>query len=312
MIGILKPAKMELVMKDYQYYKMYYCSICRHLVRNNIRIYSFLTGYEGTLMAMLYNELVTRNIDTLKDRCSGVPLLKVPVLPENHEAVELGSYVCLLAFQAKFQDNLLDETGFWISGYNRLFLNHIQKSSQKKGRYSKFNIDLDWIKIRQKELKNLENDPSILNASKFLNHWGETFAYIMTQPLNGKLECDRLKHFHQFFSGLGRIINLLDAMMDLHEDHLARRFNPILREENSKLPIDEKKLQEYFRRWEKKICEEQKALLNLLPALALHESLSIVKNILTHCLDKALKKVFHSMVLRKKQTQPTLFNCQDF
>ena len=313
MIGTLKPDKMELVIKDYQYYKMYYCSICRHLVRNNVRIYSFLTGYEGTLMAMLYNELVTRNIDAVKDRCSGVPLVKVPVLPENHEAVELGAYICLLAFQAKFQDDLLDETGFWISHYNRYFQNHIQKSFQKKnGTYSKFNIDLEWVKTRQEELKKLENDPSLKDSSRFLNHWGETFSYIMTQPLNGKIEPHRLKAFQRFFAGLGRLINLLDAMTDLHEDRTTNRFNPILQEENSEPPLNEDALKKWYMRWEKKVRKEQMDLLDLFPVLALRESLPIIQNILTHCLDKALKKVFESMVLKKKQVHQTLFNCQDF
>ena len=313
MIGLLKPDKMELVMKDYQYYKMYYCSICRHLVRKNIRIYSFLTGYEGTLMAMLYNELVTRNIDAVKDRCSGVPLVKVPVLPENHEAVELGAYICLLAFHAKFQDDLLDETGFWISRYNRFFQNHIQKSFKKNRQiYSKFNIDLDWVRTRQKELKTLEEDPAQTQSSSFLNHWGETFSYIMTQPLEGKIASERLNVFQSFFAGLGRIIYLLDAMIDLHEDHLANRFNPILSEEMVDPPADKTVLRDWYNRWGKKIRKEQRILLDLIPELGLRESLSIINNILTHCLDKTLKKVFDSMVLNKKQTYRTLFNCQDF
>ena len=300
-------------MKDYQYYKMYYCSLCRHLVRENSRMYSFLTGYEGVLMAMLYNELVTRDITAIKDRCSGVPIVKVPVLPSDHPAVQLGSYICLLAFRAKFQDDLLDEKGFWISRYNRFFQSHLERSFKKNNvLYSKFNIDLEFVRNRQLALKKMENDLAILEAKSFLDHWGETFAYIMTQPLLGKIESERLKSFRLFFSGLGRVFNLLDAMKDLHEDKKNGHFNPILRQEVSKVPKDENGLQLWYVRWQAEVLNEREELLQVMPLLALRECQPIVQNILTHCLDKELKKVFDSMVIRKKQTERTLLNCKDF
>ena len=104
MIGFLKPDKLELLLKDCLYYKLYYCSICRHLVRDNFRAYAFLNSYEGTLLAMLYNEMVVRDIEAIKDRCSGVPIAKVATLRPGNEAIELGAFISLLAFRVKFQD----------------------------------------------------------------------------------------------------------------------------------------------------------------------------------------------------------------
>ena len=48
MLGILKPEKMELLLKDCLYYKLYYCSICRHMVKTHNRLYAFVNTYEGT------------------------------------------------------------------------------------------------------------------------------------------------------------------------------------------------------------------------------------------------------------------------
>ena len=300
-------------MKDYQYYKMYYCSICRHLVRENVRIYSFLTGYEGVLMAMLYNELVIRDISAVKDRCSGFPIIKMPVLPSDHPAVELGSYICLLAFRTKFHDNLMDEKGFWVSHYNRFFQSHLERSfRKKKEKYEKFNINLEFIQNRQVELKKMENDSTIYEAKTFLDHWGETFAYIMTRPFEDKISQKRLKSFRIFFAGLGRIINLVDAMEDLHKDNANNHFNPILRQENSEIPKAEPSLSKWYEKWKTQVLSERDKLVQILPSLALRESLPIAQNILTHCLDKELKKVFDSMVLKKKQNRHMLFNCKDF
>ncbi|GEM_PF-1702194 len=314
MIGYLKPDKMELVMKDYQYYKMYYCSICRHLVRNNLRIYSFLTGYEGTLLAMLYNELIVQDGAAVLDNCSGVPLAKVPVLPSNHEAIELGAYLCLLAFQVKFQDNLLDETGFWITKYNQFLKGHIEKSAKKqKEVYEKFKIDLNYVHAKQKELKSLEEDSSIKKADVYLDHWGDLFAYIMTQPFSGKIEPERYEALKGLFSGLGKIINLLDALADIRIDSDSGQFNPILKAESPKDPQKKEWLESTYNNYTGLINSERQKILNTLPALALRESLSIVQNILTHCLDRELKKVFDSMVLNdSKEKNRLLFNCKDF
>ncbi len=314
MIGYLKPDKMELVMKDYQYYKMYYCSICRHLVKNNLRIYSFLTGYEGTLLAMLYNELVVQNGEAILDNCSGVPLAKVPVLPADHEAIELGAYLCLLAFQVKFQDNLLDETGFWITKYNQFLKNHIEKSAKKrKDVYEKFKIDLNYVHEKQKELRALEEDLSIREPAVYLDHWGYLFAYIMTQPFSEKVEEKRCQALRDMFSGLGKIINLLDAMADVKEDASSGQFNPILKAESPKDPKDREWLEFAYKSYSGMIKTERQKIFKLLPILALRESLSIVQNILTHCLDRELKKVFDSMVLDdSKKENRLLFNCKDF
>lgn len=313
MIGYLKPDKMELLMKDYLYYKLYYCSICRHLVRNHIRLYSFLTGYEGTLAALLYNELVTQDCTVGKDRCSGIPIVKVNVLPDTHEAVELGAYLCMLAFQVKFQDNLMDESGFWITRYNRYFQKHINQSfAKKRAVYEKFNIDMNHVISRQRELKRLEDDTTVGDVDIYLDCWGDIFSYIMTQPFKGKIEDRTHNSLERFFRGLGKIINLLDAMADVHEDRESGQFNLILRAEPPASMADETGLRTVYEKYAGKIQRERDRLMPLPPAIGLRESLSIVNNILTHCLDNEMKKVFDFMVLRKRDRRRILFNCKDF
>ena len=120
--------------------------------------------------------MVVQDIEAVKDRCSGLPIAKVASLPSDHEAVELGAFICLLAFQVKFQDNLLDETGFWITQYNRRLKNHVQKSfDRKEAVYSKFNIDLEWVRSRQKELHRLEQDETQHDLFQYLDCWGNIF-----------------------------------------------------------------------------------------------------------------------------------------
>jgi hypothetical protein len=57
---------------------------------------------------------------------------------------------------------------------------------------------------------------------------------------------------------------------------------------------------------------ERALLLSTLPRLLLADAFPIVHNILTHCLDKEMKIVFELMVLRKQNSQKTLFNCKEF
>lgn len=313
MIGFLKPNKLELLLKDCLYYKLYYCSICRHLVRKNFRAYAFLNSYEGTLLAMLYNEMVVRDMTAFKDRCSGLPIAKVAALPADHEAIELGAFVSMLAFLVKFQDNLADESGYWITAYNQFFLDHLKKNfSQKQKGFAKFNIDLQFVRSSQEDLTRLEKNETLREIDVFLDRWADIFSYIMTQPFKEKIETDRYNGLTLLFKGLGRIINLMDAMSDVHEDHRNNKFNLLLRVEPLVFLDNEKTLNETYSKYLKRIQSERETLLSTLPRLQLNESFHIVYNLLTHCLDKEMKKVFELMVLRKQNNEKTLFNCKEF
>jgi len=302
---------MELLLKDCLYYKLYYCSICRHMVKTHNRLYAFVNTYEGTLIAMLYNEMVVQDIRAVKDRCSGMPIAKVASLSSDHPAVRLGALISLLAFQIKFQDNLDDEKGFWVTRYNKALQSRFQKTFDANiDQYQIFNIDVEQIQERLKVLNRLEE--SSKSFSEIQECWGETFAYIMTQPFKDKVDPSRLSALEVLFTGLGKIINLLDAMEDFHSDLKAGRFNLIQHAEEAVDPEDRARLEKTYDKYSQLIANEKQALLTCLPALSLNESFPVVENIITHCLDKETGKVFESMIEKKQNPERTLFNCKDF
>jgi hypothetical protein len=311
MIGILKPEKMELLLKDCLYYKLYYCSICRHMVKTHNRLYAFVNTYEGTLIAILYNEMVVQDIHAVKDRCSGMPIAKVASLPSDHPAVRLGALISLLAFQIKFQDNLDDEEGFWVTRYNRVLQSRFQKAFDDHiDQYQTFNIDMAQVHSRQKTLNALEENSG--SYSEIQQYWGKTFAYIMTQPFQEKIDPCRLSALETFFTGLGKVINLLDAMEDFHSDLKAGRFNLIRHTEKTVHPDERTWLEETFKKYSQFIVREKQALQACLPNLSINESFPVVQNIITHCLDKETGKVFESMVEKRQNSERILFNCKDF
>ncbi len=313
MLGLVKPYKMELLVKDCMYYKLYYCSVCRNLVRRNNRLYAFVNSYEAAFLAMLYNEMVVQDLEAVKDRCSGLPLVKVPALLPDHEAVELGAALSLLAFHVKFQDDLNDETGFWIRKYNRFLAGRLKKTfKDQAGQFKKFNIDLDIVQKEQDKLNRMERDPSLRDIALHLQQWGGLFSYIMSQPFLGKIESKRHKTLVQWFDHLGRILYLLDSMADLHRDQASGEFNLILRAEDNIDSANENWLKNIYNQYQGRVHEERTSMLQLLPALDLNESLAIVSNILSHGLDRECAAVFDSLVLKKSKNQSLLFNCQDF
>ena len=302
---------MELLLKDCLYYKLYYCSICRHMVKTHNRLYAFVNTYEGTLIAMLYNEMVVQDIRAVKDRCSGMPIAKVASLSSDHPAVRLGALISLLAFQIKFQDNLDDEKGFWVTRYNKALQSRFQKTFDANiDQYQIFNIDVEQIQERLKVLNRLEE--SSKSFSEIQECWGETFAYIMTQPFKDKVDPSRLSALEVLFTGLGKIINLLDAMEDFHSDLKAGRFNLIQHAEEAVDPEDRARLEKTYDKYSQLIANEKQALLTCLPALSLNESFPVVENIITHCLDNESGKVFESMVEKRENPERILFNCKDF
>ena len=302
---------MELLLKDCLYYKLYYCSICRHMVKTHNRLYAFVNTYEGTLIAMLYNEMVVQDIQAVKDRCSGMPIAKVAALAADHPAVQLGALISLLAFQIKFQDNLDDEKGFWISRYNQALQSRFQKSYTRHfDQYQAFNIEIEQIQAGQKQLHALEK--SSASYSEIQKCWGETFAYIMTQPFKDKIDPARLSALNIFFTGLGKVINLIDAMEDFHSDLKAGRFNLIQHSEKTSDPENLTWLEETGQKYAQHIVNEKQILLKCLPTLSLKESFPVVQNIITHCLDKETAKVFEFMIKKEQNPERTLFNCKEF
>lgn len=313
MLGLIKPYKMEMLVKDCTYYKLYYCSVCRHLVRNHSRPYAFINSYEGTLLAMLYNEMVVQDIGAVKDRCSGLPIVKVASLPTDHEAVELGAAVSLLAFVIKFQDDLQDESGFWLKRYNGWIQRRLQRTFKKSRRlYDKFHIDLEYVEAQMQTLHRLEEDESVRGLDVFLDQWGVVFAHVMTQAFQDKIAKERFEALHALFYGLGRLINLLDAMADVHADRAAGRFNPILRAEAGLNLTDENYLRDSYNKYLEKIRSERDALMNHLPALALSDAYPVVHNILTYSLDREARTVHDAMVLNRPVSEKMFFNCKDF
>ncbi len=313
MLGLVKPYKMEMLVKDCMYYKLYYCSVCRNLVRRNNRLYAFVNSYEAAFLAMLYNEMVVQDLAAAKDRCSGLPLVKVPALPADHEAVELGAALSLLAFQVKFQDDLNDEKGFWIRQYNGFLAGRLKKTFKDQiPQFEKFNIDLDVVQKEQDKLNRMERDPSLRDINLHLEQWGSLFSYIMSQPFLGKIEQQRYETLTRWFNRLGRILYLLDSMADLHKDLSSGEFNLILRAENNVESDNENWLKTIYNQYQGRVHEERMDMVQLLPALNLNESLSIVSNILTHGLDRECAKVFDTLVMKKHSSQKLLFNCQDF
>ncbi|CAI2717897.1 DUF5685 family protein [Nitrospina watsonii] len=313
MLGLIKPYKMELLVKDCTYYKLYYCSVCRHLVRNHSRAYAFINSYEGTLLAMIFNEMVVQDIEAVKDRCSGLPMVKVAALPPDHEAVQLGAAVSLLAFVIKSQDNLEDESGFWLRQYNGWIQRRLLRTFRKQRRlYDRFRIDLEYVEAEIQALHRLEQDAAVRDLDRFLDQWGAVFAHIMTQAFLDRIAKDRFEALYAFFHELGRVINLLDAMTDLHADHAAGRFNPILRAEPDLNLTDENCLQATYNKYLEKIQAGRDTLLDRLPALELRDSWPLVQNILSHSLDRESRKAFEAMVLQRPVTEKMFFNCKDF
>lgn len=313
MLGLVKPHKMEMLVKDCMYYKLYYCSVCRNLVRGNNRLYAFVNSYEAAFLAMLYNEMVVQDLGAVKDRCSGLPLAKVPALPPEHEAVELGAALSLLAFQIKFQDDLHDEKGFWIRLYNSFLSRRLGRTfGTRRGVYEKFGIDLDRVRKEQDKLNRMERDPTLRDIETHLAQWGGLFAYVMSQPFAGKVPPEKKEHLAEWFGHLGRILYMLDSMADFHEDSARRQFNLISRAEDDIQPDNENWLKTIYNRYAGAVNGERRRMLELLPALELRESEAIVCNILTHGLDRELTKVQDALILKKKDNQKLLFNCQDF
>ena len=76
MFGYVKAYKPELRIKEFEFYKAVYCSLCRDLGKKYGLVSRFSLSYDFTFLALLQMSLVGGQVPTERKRCVCNPLKK--------------------------------------------------------------------------------------------------------------------------------------------------------------------------------------------------------------------------------------------
>ncbi|MDO4648761.1 MAG: DUF5685 family protein [Eubacteriales bacterium] len=225
MFGYLVVHKPELKVKEVDWYRSYYCGLCRELrERGGIPGQISLT-YDLTFVTILLTALYELPTKQGKTRCVIHPILKHPI--RKNEATEYAADMNLLLTYYKCKDDWNDEKKVHSAGYGALLkqsVRRIEEAYPEKAENIRRFYE-DTLELEKKKEGNLDE---LAGASGRM--LGEVLAW-------KKDEWESSLRKVGFY--LGKFIYLLDAYDDVEKDQKSGSYN-VFSEEYQKEEFPEK------------------------------------------------------------------------
>ncbi len=226
MFGYIRIAKGDLKVKEYEFYKAVYCTLCKTMGREYSFLSRFTLSYDFTFLALLNMSLKDGCDAVEKKHCVFNPLKKC-VFCKNDDDIKLPAAAAVILNYYKVLDNIADENGLKKLGY--IFAKPFFKAPYKKAAKKYPQIDalvFDYItaqNLAEKDI-NCNLDKAADPTAKMLS----SLFMILSDDTSQKRVLDRLGYC------IGRYIYLIDAYCDLNDDIKHNSFNPLKCRENPK------------------------------------------------------------------------------
>ena len=214
MFGYVRINKMDLTFREYDYYKGYYCGLCKYLKENHGEISRLSLNYDITFLIVILTAIYKVKSTITEERCIANPLKKKMRIV--NEITEYAASMNILLSYYKLEDNLYDDNGI----KDRLAYG-IYKGKLKKA-YDKYPEKAEYIRKQLSDLRKLENE-----KSKSIDRVSNTFGNLMGEIFVFKND-EYEQNLRNIGFNLGKYIYILDAYEDLEEDYEKGRYNPFI------------------------------------------------------------------------------------
>ena len=212
MFGYLRPVEPELKIKDFHYFRAYYCGLCRAMGRRLGQTSRLTLSYEATFLALLLSALSDEEEQLTIGRCLLHPGRKRLFLKDSPFLDYAADAGVLLAYY-KLLDDWHNESaikGLLGAGFFSLTKN---KAEIKRKQLA---LRIAW---ELEQLQTLEEA-----ACPSLDRAAEPFARIMRELFSVPGASEDLLSFAY---ELGRWLYIVDAYDDLEADLKSGSYNPL-------------------------------------------------------------------------------------
>lgn len=216
MYGYIIPDKPNMLIKDFTFFRAFYCGFCKSIGKKCGQVARLGTNYDMTFFNIFLHNVMNKEIEICQEACILNPVRKKPVV-KNDDLTELVVDVNTLMFYYKVEDDYFDGKKFEAS-----MLAPIIKPKAKKARERMPEIDAlmkeQFVLLREMERA---EETSIDKVSEpFSIIISETARIILGEKFND--DCYNLCY------NLGKWVYLMDALDDISEDYEEKRYNPFL------------------------------------------------------------------------------------
>lgn len=214
MFGYVRINKMDLTFREFDYYKGYYCGLCKYLKENHGEISRLSLNYDITFLIVILTALYKLDSDITYERCIANPLKKKMRIV--NEITEYAASMNILLSYYKLEDNLYDDNGIKDKLAYELYKGKLKKA------YEKYPQKAEYIKQQLGNLRELEKQ-----ESKSIDKVSNTFGNLMGEIFVYKKD-EYEQNLRNIGFNLGKYIYILDAYEDLEEDNKKGRYNPFI------------------------------------------------------------------------------------
>lgn len=214
MFGYVRINKMDLTFREFDYYKGYYCGLCKYVKENHGEVSRLSLNYDITFLIVILTALYKLDSDITYERCIANPLKKKMRIV--NEITEYAASMNILLSYYKLEDNLYDDNGIKDKLAYELYKGKLKKA------YEKYPQKAEYIKQQLGNLRELEKQ-----ESKSIDKVSNTFGNLMGEIFVYKKD-EYEQNLRNIGFNLGKYIYILDAYEDLEEDNKKGRYNPFI------------------------------------------------------------------------------------
>lgn len=214
MFGYVVIDKPNILIKDYQTYRCYYCGLCKAIGKRTGQCMRMTLNYDIVLLALLGYNYEDKEPVFKKGRCP-VHLLKKVEYVEDSEILEKISDVNTILGYYKLVDDVIDEKKHRV--IKTLVKGYYNKAKKRLPSFAE-STEKGYEKLREKE-----------KANEDANTLAEAFGEILMRAADAVSD-KADANLRKLLFYVGKWVYVIDAIDDLKEDAEKQNFNPFLRE----------------------------------------------------------------------------------
>ena len=219
MFGYVMVQKGELLVKEYDTFRAYYCGLCRQLAEYGIKG-RLLLSYDCTFLYRLASALSEQAPRYEQMRCPVHPARRIP--QAFAEGREYAAAINLLLGYDSLKDHAADGNRL-LGAASGLYQSAAKRAARR------YPAAHQTIQEQLKQLQTLEAE-----GCQEIDRAADAFAKMLGKlflPLGAQKEVLEVLGYH-----IGRFIYLIDALDDLQKDAKSGSYNPFLRRFGADMP----------------------------------------------------------------------------
>lgn len=225
MFGYIQPKREELKLKEFELYKAVYCSLCKVLGKNYGFFARITLSYDFTFLSLLKLSLKDGCNNIERKNCVYNPLKKCNYLKESSDDLDYTAAAAATLLYFKILDNVNDEAGVKKLFYK--FISLIYKSSYKKAK-----VKFPTLALKAEEYIALQTKLENENCCN-LDMIAEPTAVFLGNVMK-ELDPSQEKALYYLGYNIGKWLYLTDCFADIEDDFKKKKYNPLLKEGNTK------------------------------------------------------------------------------